>query len=127
VDVINALSDWEKIYEEVVDLIFGAIDPANIAWISLGALRFTPALKPIIERRFSMSRILGGEIIQCSDGKMRYPRIIREELFRKMNGFIRKHSERVPVYLCMEPSLVWKNTLSTLPSCDLRLRGIFGA
>ena len=40
--------DWESGYREVVDLIFKTIKADNIAWISLGALRFNSDLKPII-------------------------------------------------------------------------------
>lgn len=93
---------WEEEYERVVDKIFEAIEPEDIAWISLGALRFNPALKPIIKRKFPESRLIYGELLPGLDGKLRYPLSLRREMFRRLNEAIKSHGGAVPVYLCME-------------------------
>ena len=54
---------WENDYKEVVDLIFSYVSPDNVLWISLGALRFNPSLKSIIESRFPQSLLPFGELI----------------------------------------------------------------
>ncbi|MEE8637776.1 MAG: DNA photolyase [Candidatus Margulisiibacteriota bacterium] len=107
-DPIIFYSGWDRDYKEVVDLIFSEIDPEHIAWISLGALRFHPDLKNIIEERFPHSRITFGELEVGEDGKMRYFKPIRIEIFKKMQEFIRSYSKEVYVYLCMENSDMWK-------------------
>ncbi|MFH1347707.1 MAG: radical SAM protein [Candidatus Margulisiibacteriota bacterium] len=80
-DPIIHYSDWEEDYQKVVDLIFSEIDQKNIAWISLGALRYK---------------------------KERYSEQVRVEIFKKMNEFIRSHSKEVFIYLCMESEDVWE-------------------
>ena len=99
---------WDKDYKEVVDLIFSSIEPRDIAWISLGALRYLPEMKDVIEKRFPHSRITLGELDVAEDGKLRYFKPIRVEIFRKMHHFIRQHSDDVYVYLCMESRDVWQ-------------------
>lgn len=93
---------WEAEYKEVVELIFQSINPQNIAWISLGALRFNPVLKPVIQKKFPGTKIIYGELVSGLDGKLRYFRAIRQKLFRTLVNYIRQHSQDVPVYLCME-------------------------
>ncbi|MFQ5560092.1 MAG: radical SAM protein [Nitrospinota bacterium] len=124
-DPVIHFSGWEKEYKKTVDTIFKNINPASVSWISLGALRFTPALKTPIERRTPESRILGGEFLPGKDGKMRYPKKVREIIFKEVNSWIRAYTETVPVYLCMETKEVWKKSLSTTPCRDTRLEGIF--
>jgi len=89
-------------------LIFKQINPQKIAWISLGALRYPPQLKEIIEARFPHSQIALGQLDVGEDKKMRYFKDIRIEIFKKMLGYIRAHSKEVFVYLCMESQEVWK-------------------
>lgn len=107
-DPIIFYTGWDKDYKEVVDLIFSEINPENIAWISLGALRFQPELKDIVKERFPHSRITFEELEVGKDGKMRYFRPIRIELFKKMQEFIRSHAKECYVYLCMENLDIWK-------------------
>jgi spore photoproduct lyase len=101
-DPLIHYSGWESDYKRVIDLIFDRLEAADIAWISLGALRFNPALKPIIKRKFPGSRLLFGELVPGLDGKLRYFRPIRQEMFRRLIEHIRGYSREVPVYLCME-------------------------
>lgn len=93
---------WEKGYAEVVNLIFKHIEPKNIAWISLGALRFNPDLKPIIRKKFPQSRLIYGELIPGLDGKLRYFIAIRRKMFATLVKLIRGYTNKVPIYLCME-------------------------
>ncbi|MBF0549672.1 MAG: hypothetical protein HQK60_03955 [Deltaproteobacteria bacterium] len=60
---------WEEGYRKTIDRIFDYVAPRDIAWISLGTLRFMPALKPIIEARWPASQITTGEFIIGLDGK----------------------------------------------------------
>jgi len=102
---------WEEGYREAVRELFGRISPENIAWISLGALRFTPRLREIIIRRRPESRLAYGEFVPGHHGKLRYFRPLREEMYRKMLEWIRAQAPSVFVYLCMESRLVWERCL----------------
>jgi len=93
---------WERGYREMVDLIFKTIKPDNIAWVSLGALRFNSDLKPLIQRKFPDSRIIYAEMLPGLDGKLRYFITIRQRMFSALLEYIHAYSSDVPVYLCME-------------------------
>jgi len=101
-DPLIYYSGWKDDYGKVVDQIFSTIDPAGIAWISLGALRFNPGLKPIIKLKFPKSKIVYQEMVPGLDGKLRYFISIRKLLFERMTFNIRSYSKKIPVYLCME-------------------------
>ena len=107
-DPVIHYAGWEKEYQEVVDHIFSEIGPDKIAWISLGALRYPPQLKDIIGERFPHSQITLGELDKGEDGKIRYLKPIRINIFRELYNKIRKHSKEVYVYLCMESADVWQ-------------------
>jgi len=95
-------------YRIVVDKIFAKIHPENIAWISLGTLRFMPDLKAIIQTRFPESKMVYGEFVPGMDGKSRYLKQIRIEIYKGVLSAIRERSSDVTVYFCMESEDVWE-------------------
>ena len=107
--------NWRDGYAAVLDRLFAAINPQRVVWISLGALRFMPDLKSIIATRHPASRILGGEFIRGLDGKMRYFRDIRVELYHFMADRIRDIDPGLCVYLCMEGSDIWREAFGFSP------------
>jgi spore photoproduct lyase len=106
---------WEAGYREAVEEVFRAVDPGRVAWVSLGALRFTPHLRELIQKRFPESKIPYGEFVPGHHGKLRYFRPIREEMYRKMLSWIRAAAPDVFVYLCMESGIVWERSLGECP------------
>ncbi|HSO19113.1 MAG TPA: DNA photolyase, partial [Desulfosarcina sp.] len=108
----------EADYRHVVKLLFQRIAPQNIVWISLGTLRFMPALKPIIARRFPRSTIAYGEFITGLDNKMRYFKPLRTALYRRMVAWIRDAAPDVTVYFCMEDDAVWEGAMGMVPPAD---------
>ncbi len=105
----------EQEYRAVVNAIFDHVDADAIVWISLGALRFIPALKRVIERRFKDSKIVYGEFISGLDGKWRYFKPLRMRLFRQMVRWIKAKAPQVCVYLCMEDDEVWSDAFGYTP------------
>ncbi|MGD2245876.1 MAG: radical SAM protein [Candidatus Aminicenantes bacterium] len=115
-DPILFYPGWEEGYAAVIDSLRTAIDPSRIAWISLGSLRFSPPLKPIIQKRFPNSRIIYEEMIRGIDGKFRYFRPLRLELYRKIVKFIKKGGgNKIPLYFCMENQDIWEKALGIKP------------
>jgi spore photoproduct lyase len=106
---------WENEYREAVDKIFCAVNPNDVAWISLGSLRFTPHLRDSMRRRFPESKLAYGEFVPGHHGKLRYFRPIREEMYRKMKSWIHAAAPQVIVYLCMESRLVWERSFGGSP------------
>ncbi|MGD9505782.1 MAG: radical SAM protein [Syntrophobacteraceae bacterium] len=107
--------DWERGYGEILDRLFETIDPSRIVWISLGAFRFMPDLKPVLQERHPHSRILYGEFIRGLDNKMRYFRDIRVDLYKFMVERIRKVDPGLCVYLCMEGADIWREAFGFSP------------
>jgi spore photoproduct lyase len=107
-DPVIYFDGWQKQYEKVIGLMFDYIKPKDIAWISIGTLRFNPSVKQIIEARFPSNKILDGELLPGFDNKLRYPVDIRLEIYRHLLKSLSKHSKKLPVYLCMEDISVWR-------------------
>jgi spore photoproduct lyase len=114
-DPIFFFPGWEKEYGETVERMFAAVEPAWIAWISLGTLRFPPALKKVIENRFPGSSILDAELLPGFDGKLRYPPFIRTRIYRFMIDRILARRRDLPLYLCMESREIWEGLQLPFP------------
>ena len=112
-DPVIYFKGWEKEYEKVINLLFNKIKPKDIAWISIGTFRFNPKVKPIIEKRFPLNKILDEELIPGFDNKLRYPDSIRYQVYEAILKMLSKHSKKLPIYLCMEERSMWNNF--TLP------------
>lgn len=110
-DPIVIYDGCEAAYERVIKKIFSNVAPDNIVWISLGTFRFMPSLKPLIQKRFPNSKIIYGEFITGLDGKMRYFKPIRIEVYRKIIACIRRFAPEAFIYFCMEDDEVWQKCL----------------
>jgi spore photoproduct lyase len=115
-DPLFMYPDCETDYDQVIRFLFKNISPENIVWISLGSFRFMPDLKYIIEKRFPKSNIAYGEFIKGLDGKMRYFKPMRIQLYKKIIAAIKNCAPDVMIYFCMEDDDVWKKTLGYSPS-----------
>ncbi len=120
-DPIIDYNGCEREYEDTINLIFDNIPDKNICWISLGTLRFIPALKEIATKRFPESKIYYNEFHKGMDGKLRYFVERRIELYKKIVSYIRKRSKIVPLYFCMENEKVWKKVFGYAPKNNFEL------
>lgn len=107
-DPIIHLEGWQKLYGKVIDKLYTKLK-RPFAWISLGTLRSNRQLKTIFELRFPESNIFYGELFLGKDKKLRYPKLIKEEIYRQMIGKIRHYDKKTPIYLCMEDKNTWAN------------------
>jgi spore photoproduct lyase len=106
---------WREGYERVVDLLDRFIRPRKVIWISMGAMRFMPGLKRVIRRRHPGSRVLHGEFVPCADGKMRYFRPLRTEMYGFLRELITRWHGDPGLYLCMESEEVWRESMGWSP------------
>lgn len=114
-DPVIYFEGWENRYALLIENLFEKIHPKHIAWISIGTLRFSPGLKPVIEKRFPGNKILNEELLLGYDNKLRYPYIIRHDIYKKILGLLLKHSSRLKIYLCMEDFCMWKDLGLKMP------------
>ncbi|MEK6563444.1 MAG: spore photoproduct lyase family protein [Candidatus Omnitrophota bacterium] len=101
-DPIIYFSGWQDEYARLMESLFAGIKPKDIAWISLGTLRFRPELKTVIESRFPNNKILDEELLLGYDNKLRYSDKIRYSVYSYMISAIRGYSNDIELYLCME-------------------------
>lgn len=102
-------------YSAVIDMIFERIRPQQIAWISMGLLRYPSDLADIATKRFPKTRIFTGELIPAG-GKVRYLRFIREALYKPLWEKLKTKLPANKIYLCMETEAVWGKIDPTIKS-----------
>jgi spore photoproduct lyase len=112
---------WEKDYKNALEELLATVDWRRIAWLSMGVLRISPALKRTMRERFPGSTLVTGEQVLCPDGKLRYFQPLRVTMYRKMLGWIRRGAPTLKVYLCMESREVWQQVFGYAPSCEKEL------
>lgn len=107
-DPMIDFENWKEEYEKTVRRIAAAVPAEKIAWISIGSLRMMPDLKKKMQDRFPKSKLPYGQWIQGMDGKLRYFKHRRLELYRGLTQMIEKHLPGVCIYLTMESPEVWR-------------------
>ncbi len=106
---------WKEEYMRTLEMMDRYMDPKGIIWISLGCLRYMPLLKGIIRKRHPRTHILDGEFVPGIDGKMRYFKPIRIDMYRFMGEMLQQWHEELGIYLCMESDEVWQKGLEWSP------------
>ena len=94
-------------------------------WISLGGFRYPPQLKGIAKERFPDTKIFLGELFPGKDGKYRYLKEIRVEMYQKMLGLLRDVDSDLFIYLCMESKEVWEKVFGWAPENSHHLNQMF--
>jgi spore photoproduct lyase len=107
---------WQEGYSQTIAALFKAVPARAIAWISLGALRYLPSLKEIALARFPQSAIYRHEFIDALDGKRRYFRPRRVELYKFVYRQLQKcASPDTCIYFCMESDEIWHEVMGFAP------------
>ena len=106
-DPIIICEDLIDNYRTMIKMIFDRLNASKIKYVSLGGLRFLPSLARIVRERCPNTKLLLGEFVPCVDGKHRYFRSIRTEIYKEISRMIRERSNSVKVSLCMETKEVW--------------------
>ncbi len=106
---------WEDAYQRTVERLGASVPPQAIAWISLGSLRFLPPLRQLILRRFPSSRLAAQEMVLAPDGKLRYFRNLRVEMYARLREWLNRAAPGAQVYLCMESPRVWREVFGFMP------------
>lgn len=126
-DPVFHYEGWESDYNDVIKALFAKIDIKDVSWISMGTFRYQPSFKAIFNKRFKESNIMLEEFVSCEDGKMRYLKFLRSEMFKKMKKNIENAcgTKKVPFYMCMESKEMWENTFGYLPADNDNISNIF--
>jgi spore photoproduct lyase len=107
---------WKEGYRHTIQRLFQTVPKDRIVWISLGALRFIPGLKTIATERFPGSRIFYEEFIIGLDGKSRYFRPQRVEMYMFIANELKRYvSDLTCLYFCMESDVIWREVFGFAP------------
>ncbi|MGL4209109.1 MAG: radical SAM protein [Candidatus Adiutrix sp.] len=118
-DPIIEFPGWEGAYQQTVDLIGEYLPDAEVAWVSLGCFRYLPGLKSIMLSRQPETRIYDGEFVRGGDGKMRYPRPLRTQMYKFMVAALRAVLKpSAQLYMCMESPRVWRDVFGSDPKTE---------
>ncbi|GAB4272591.1 MAG: hypothetical protein Kow0029_11360 [Candidatus Rifleibacteriota bacterium] len=107
-DPILPLNDWKNEYRKVFDLMHEKLQGLRIDWISLGTFRFPKGFPDLVEKFHPESPILLEEFYPSEDGKLRYFRPFREEIYKFAMGSLKKAFPDTAIYICMETKHVWE-------------------
>ena len=124
-DPIFYTPNWKSLYQNLIDLLFEHISPLNVAWISLGSLRFDPSTPTLVQQRFPLSSLFQPEFLPSTDGKIRYFAKTRQLLFSSLKSMILKKNPHLMVYLCMEPPYMWNRVFGFVPKGNHNLDQLF--
>jgi spore photoproduct lyase len=106
---------WEEAYRLTVEQLGNQVPSQAIAWISLGGLRFLPPLRQLILQRFPKSRIAAQEMVLAPDGKLRFFKSLRVEMYSRMREWLTQVAPKALLYLCMESPRVWREVFGFAP------------
>ena len=108
-DPVILYDGWEQEYEAVVEALFKAVPQESVLWISMGGFRYAPQFRDVMRENFPAETISDAEFVLCPDGKMRYPKPVRREIYRKLSEMIRNRAPDPYVYMCMESADMWES------------------
>ncbi|MBN1421094.1 MAG: hypothetical protein JXP34_20145 [Planctomycetes bacterium] len=99
---------WRDAYADLIARAFGAARPERI---TLGGVCSFPAARGLLRAHVPPASPIrlaleGGEV--GPDGRLRYRRALRVDLYRELIGIIRDHDPAVPIALCLEEEEVWR-------------------
>ncbi len=118
---LGDLKQTKAHYASVAARLAESVPADRIAWISLGTVRYPPALRDHIRRPYMLDEFIAG-----ADGKYRYLQRERTAIYRAVVQILCSVLTPVPpMYLCMESDAVWRRVFGTDPQSIPALSAIF--
>lgn len=129
VDPMIYYPEWKEGYTALLNQIFDHVKPEQLAWISVGSLRFNPEMKKKMEENFPATTLTLEEMVLGDDGKMRYVKPTRIQMYAHFLNELQKHlnlndisplsppEKNLPlVYFCMERWDIWERFFGKSPT-----------
>ena len=126
-DPMLIVPNWQSLYDDMLTELYSRIKPQQIAWISLGTLRYPPEMKDKMIAHYPNTVLPFGEMIRGLDGKMRYARPIRVPLYRRIYHKLTAVDLPPFIYFCMESPDVWQEVTGMAPADNAHLDYLFAA
>lgn len=119
--------EWQAGYKQLIDDLFEIAPRHQIAWLSIGSLRFNPEMKKQMELNYPKTLLTHPEMITGDDGKVRYIKPTRIAMYKHIYRCILNHDPQGEclVYLCMERWDMWDRVFGAHPDSIEHLDYIF--
>ena len=109
-------SDWKAGYTDLIHRVFAIVPISQIAWISIGSMRFNTEQKSLMQIHFPGSKLTSEEMIKGDDGKLRYPKPVRLEMYHHIYKLLLSYkAEESHIYFCMERWDIWDTVMGFHP------------
>jgi spore photoproduct lyase len=119
-------TNWKESYQNMIHRITSDFSPKDIPVMSVGSLRFQPEQRHLMRDRFGMkSLITQAEVFASSDGKLRYDRNIREQMYKFVLQEFKSRNPAWNIFMCMESPETWLATLGHMPTQEQDLKESF--
>jgi spore photoproduct lyase len=99
---IIPMPGWEDIYGEFFEHLLGRI---RLSRLTLGSICSYPQAMRLTEQKLGPNNPISNQITRrsdVSDGRMRFPRELREKVYRHLIEVIRQIDSRLEIGLCLE-------------------------
>ncbi len=107
-DPIVIYPGCEREYRDVVARLRGAVNPESVLWVSMGGFRCTPGFyHSLLSSGGKHRELVSGEMFPGPDGKMRYLKSMRVDMYRMMKRELEAVFPGAFIYMCMETADVW--------------------
>lgn len=106
-DPVVIYPGFEKDYEYVIEDVYRLLDLKRVLWVSMGLLRFTSNLYRLVLAE-NRPLLLQGEFIRGEDGKYRYLKKQRVQVYRMLYDMLKSREPDLFIYFCMERPDVWE-------------------
>ncbi|MES9993043.1 MAG: spore photoproduct lyase family protein [Candidatus Thiodiazotropha sp.] len=101
-------AQWQQDYGALFQAMLQTFSAEEVVLVSLGTLTYIkPVIKQLRGRSGFRSKILQMPMVE-SDGKLSYPRKIKEQMFRFAYQSLEPWHQEVFFYLCMENHSLWQ-------------------
>jgi spore photoproduct lyase len=115
-DPIIAYENAERDYGLLIEELLSVVPAEGISFISMGALRMTPALRGAARKRFPADAMLLGEEVLGADGRLRAFGALRVRVYRTLQDHFARAGANIPSYLCMENASVHQRVFGVAPA-----------
>ncbi len=122
-DPVIIYEGWKEDYSALIDTLFETVNREKVAWISMGGFRYAPGFKEVLKNVEPDTDMMLEEMFPGIDGKFRYFKPVRIDMYKFLLDRIRKYTSKPFIYLCMESDDVWHQVMGKnfATSADLEI------
>ena len=109
IDPMIHYEGWKEDYPKMISHIAREIDLQKIDRLFVGSFRYRKKMDQDIQNKFPKTKLFTGEFVLARDGKYRYYKPIREEMYRQVRNSFAIHGR--PISLSMEFPETWSKLI----------------